>query len=252
MNDMIVEFWNKHAKGYGDSIRSSLSGDDVKMWRNFIFKWIDSSEELNILDIGTGPGFFPAILTDVNRHVTGIDLSGEMVKQARENLKLQGVEAEILNMDCHKTEFEDDTFDVLICRNLVWTLSDPMGAYREWRRILKPKGRLLIFDGSWYAHHYFDDAREEFERKSKELFNRTGMYAYNYGDIDTDPEDYEMRINLFLSDKKRPEWDCDFLKSIGFQIFDVKNNYLEEIMKPVEMERSTDISPVFFICALNS
>ncbi len=44
-------------------------------------------------------------------------------------------------------EFPDETFDLVISRNLIWNLDDPKAAYREWLRVLKPERKLMIFDG---------------------------------------------------------------------------------------------------------
>ena len=51
-------------------------------------------------------------------------------------------------MDAQKLDFEDNTFDVVISRNLTWNLEHPDVAYREWVRVLKVGGRLLNFDAT--------------------------------------------------------------------------------------------------------
>lgn len=38
---------------------------------------------------------------------------------------------------------------MVVSRNLVWTLPSPETAVREWRRVLKPGGRIIISDGFW-------------------------------------------------------------------------------------------------------
>ena len=43
----------------------------------------------------------------------------------------------------------DETYDAVICRHLVWTLTEPEQALADWFRVLKPGGRLLVFDGDW-------------------------------------------------------------------------------------------------------
>lgn len=43
----------------------------------------------------------------------------------------------------------DETYDAVICRHLVWTLTKPEQARADWFRVLKPGGKLLVFDGDW-------------------------------------------------------------------------------------------------------
>ncbi len=40
--------------------------------------------------------------------------------------------------DAEHLPFEANTFDVVVSRNLVWTLPAPETAMREWHRVLKP------------------------------------------------------------------------------------------------------------------
>lgn len=246
---MIKEHWNNCAENYGELIRDSLSGADVENWKKFIFNDIDEKRELNILDIGTGPGFFPIILSSENRKVIGIDLSDKMLEQAKKNLMFNNVDAELIQMDCQKTSFKDNSFDLIICRNLTWTLPEPLKAYEEWHRILKKGGKLMIFDGSWYIHHYDAKAMNDFQKKEEELQRKYGIKAHNYGDKELYPEDYKLMKSLYLSDKLRPDWDSVSLNDIGFNVIKIQNNYLYEIMSKEEIEKMDSISPVFYILA---
>ena len=51
--------------------------------------------------------------------------------------------------DAEHTMLPDAGFDAIVCRHLVWTLTEPDAALREWHRLLKPGGKLLVFDGDW-------------------------------------------------------------------------------------------------------
>ena len=44
-----------------------------------------AKEELKILDIGTGPGFFPVILAEAGYQVTAVDYTQEMLDTAKKN-----------------------------------------------------------------------------------------------------------------------------------------------------------------------
>ena len=49
-------------------------------------------------------------------------------------------------MDAENPDFPDGTFDVIVSRNLTWTLPDAEHAYQEWFRVLKPGGHLVILE----------------------------------------------------------------------------------------------------------
>ena len=70
-------------------------------------------------------------------------------------------------MDAQKLDFEDNTFDVVISRNLTWNLEHPDVAYREWVRVLKAGGRLLNFDANWYGYLYEEEQRKAYENAGK-------------------------------------------------------------------------------------
>lgn len=55
-------------------------------------------------------------------------------------------------MDAQNLQYEDESFDVVLSRNLSWTLPDPEQAYRVWHRVLHTGGILLNFDANYGDH----------------------------------------------------------------------------------------------------
>ena len=95
--------------------------------------------------------------------MTGIDITENMIHEAKENVKAAGLSADLMTMDCHNLNFPDETFDMVICRNITWTLDDPQKAYKEWLRVLKKGGRLLVSDACWYLHLYDEEKKKIYE-----------------------------------------------------------------------------------------
>lgn len=247
---MIKDYWTKASSNYSDLIDEELQKSYKNKWMDFILDEIKDLEgPLEILDIGTGPGFFPLILSSQDRHLTGIDLTESMIEEAQKKLQSFHVDADLLVMDCQETSFPDQKFDCIICRNLVWTLPDPEKAYKEWFRILKPGGRLLIFDGSWYIHHFDPSAKEKYQTLKDYVKKTYGLDVYDYGDKEKNPDDYELMKTTFLSDKFRPEWDEKTLSSMGFTVDKILEDYLDLLVGKEERLARGDISPVFFIKA---
>ena len=118
------------------------------------------------------------ILSEAGYTVTAVDYTEEMLEKAKENLgkyTKYGLERVTLQrMDAQNLEFADETFDVVISRNLTWNLEKPEQAYQEWMRVLKPGGVLLNFDANWYGYLYDEEKKEAYESDRKKVEEQQG------------------------------------------------------------------------------
>ena len=80
-------------------------------------------------------------------------------------------------MDAENLYFADNTFDVVISRNLTWTLPNPQKAYSEWYRVLKPQGILLNFDADYGNEQFYQTKIENLPFKSCSSPSKTNTYA---------------------------------------------------------------------------
>jgi ubiquinone/menaquinone biosynthesis C-methylase UbiE len=80
--------------------------------------------------------------------VTGVDFAEPMLSRARAKHAGRPFQARLADVEDLRLE-ADGSHDAVITRHLVWTLVDPHAAFAEWRRVLKPGGRLLVVDGDW-------------------------------------------------------------------------------------------------------
>ncbi len=205
--DDIRGYWTMRAEGYSESVTDSIDSGRSDHWLHIIREQLEPGRSLRVLDIGTGPGFFPIVLGREGHDVTGIDCCDGMLDQARENCSRYGVDARLERMDAQHLDFDDGEFDLVISRNVVWNLEDPLDAYREWLRVLKDGGKLMVFDGNHYLYLYDREFREA------------------GGDRDDHPsvDGVDVRImrdialDLPLSRMRRPQWDLDNLIELGVQ-----------------------------------
>ena len=133
-----------------------------ELWLTEITKYLPQ-KPCKILDVGTGTGFFANLLAQYHHEVEGIDLTASMIEQAKQSLtKLQQHDYKInfQVMDAENLYFADNTFDVVISRNLTWTLPNPQKAYSEWYRVLKPQGILLNFDADYGNEQFYQSKIE--------------------------------------------------------------------------------------------
>ena len=72
-----------------------------------------------------------------------------MLERARAKAAARGRRMRFYLGDAENTMEPDASYDVITNRHLVWTLVDPLAAFREWHRLLKPGGKLLVVDGDF-------------------------------------------------------------------------------------------------------
>lgn len=101
-----------------------------------------------LLEIGFGPGF---AIQEISRYLTtgmiaGVDFSQTMVSAAKRR-NAQAVNAgrvDVRYSDVTQLPFSDDTFDKAFSINSIYFWLDPLAAFTELRRVLKPSGLLVI------------------------------------------------------------------------------------------------------------
>jgi ubiquinone/menaquinone biosynthesis C-methylase UbiE len=130
----IKKYWNWRSK----SFLTDRSVTIAKQWESILKELVSGAPGRLAIDIGTGRGHFAVYLARLGFSVTGIDLSENMISYARQNAALHNLDIDFKTGDAEELEFEDNTFDVVVSRNLLWTLPSPDKALKEWRRVLKP------------------------------------------------------------------------------------------------------------------
>lgn len=102
-----------------------------------------------VLDAGCGVGGAAIYLArNYSTRVTGITLSSLQVETARQNAKKHNVNhgTKFIEGDFTKTSFEDQSFDVIWACESSSSAVDKGQMLREWFRLLKPGGRIILLD----------------------------------------------------------------------------------------------------------
>src|SRR5262245_18946764 len=96
----------------------------------------------HVLEIGTTPDQFTAILCHAGYEVAGVDLFPE---QRAELWRALGVEVRFCNLDEQPLPYEAGLFDAVVFSEVIEHLAgSPLPAVREMARVLRPGGRLVI------------------------------------------------------------------------------------------------------------
>jgi|688.fasta_scaffold242711_2 SAM-dependent methyltransferase len=104
----------------------------------FTLKNITSDQ--SVLEVGTGLGVLSGMLTKHAAHYAGVEIDSEACQQAR----LRVGEPELIKQaDAQELPFEDSSFNVVVCLEVLEHLRDYRRALSEMRRVLKPTGKLI-------------------------------------------------------------------------------------------------------------
>jgi arsenite methyltransferase len=103
-----------------------------------------------VLDLGSGAGtdsLVAAQMVAPDGHVTGIDMTPEMLGRARAAAgELAAANVEFVQGEVESLPFEDESFDVVISNGVIDLVPDKDAVFSEIQRVLKPGGRLQVAD----------------------------------------------------------------------------------------------------------
>jgi SAM-dependent methyltransferase len=141
---------------YGD-IRREAFGEDIGQtgWltaeeQDIFISWLNLAKSSQLLDLGCGSGKPTLrIAQKTGCHVSGVDLHSEAIASAKANARELGFEGRMKFYQGNVAErlsFTAQSFDAVTCIDAINHLPDRPRVLEEWRRVLKPGGRLLFTD----------------------------------------------------------------------------------------------------------
>lgn len=231
--ERIAGYWSKRSDSFQAQRRAELHSSMADRWLLEIQKYLPQ-RKLKILDVGCGSGFFTILLGKQGHEVLGTDLTPDMIEKSRELAKEVGVDCKFEIMDAENLDFPDETFDVVISRNLTWTLPDAGHAYEEWCRVLKKGGILLNFDANYGSSNFADTSH----LPENHTHNQVGM--------DMMQECEEIKRQLPISSYIRPAWDIETLGNLGILELSLDLGVGKRIY--IEKDEFYNPVPIFTLC----
>ncbi len=99
----------------------------------------------DLLDIGCGRGQILKLLASRANRAVGVDIDSDATRLARAALMLAGLpNCSLRSGDMYRLPFADAEFDTIILDDVIADARHPVRALTEARRVLKPKGRLVV------------------------------------------------------------------------------------------------------------
>src|SRR5438034_2481069 len=103
-----------------------------------------------VLDLGSGAGtdsLVAAQMVGEQGHVSGIDMTPEMLAKARAAAEQMGARnVEFVEGEAERLPFANESFDVVISNGVIDLIPDKDAVFSELHRVLVPGGRMQIAD----------------------------------------------------------------------------------------------------------
>jgi ubiquinone/menaquinone biosynthesis C-methylase UbiE len=150
LKEDIRDYWSRRSQTFDLAFGHRIpQGPEFDAWAAAIRERL-GPEPRRVLELACGTGEVTRLLLSLGHEVTTLDFSEAMLDVARK--KHAGAKKlRFLLADAENPMEPDESYDAIICRHLVWTLTTPEQAFAEWYRMLRPDGMLLFFDGDWAA-----------------------------------------------------------------------------------------------------
>lgn len=131
-----------------ERLKTQASMGWEKEYRNM--QWFGLRDGMQILEIGSGPGFYTEQLINniVNSEVTALEIDASLLEEARSRLSriTTSNQLRFVNASVYDTGLPSETYDFAIARLVFLHLHRPADAAEEIFRVLKPGGKLVIID----------------------------------------------------------------------------------------------------------
>jgi len=133
---------------YGEDIgqNSWLTADEHRQF----FAWLGLQSGTQVLEIASGsggPALFMARSTGAS--VVGVDINEHGIANGNAMAQAQGLAGQVRLQHVDASQplpFAEHSFDALICIDSINHLQNRSAVLQDWRRVLRPHGRLLFTD----------------------------------------------------------------------------------------------------------
>ncbi|HTX33280.1 MAG TPA: class I SAM-dependent methyltransferase [Solirubrobacteraceae bacterium] len=131
MRDYYEELWQR--------LPAELEPPDWELRRDFLLGEVRPGER--VLDLGSGSGVFTAALAEAGARPVGAEVAEAAVSRA--GTQHPSLDFVLVPID-GPLPFQDNTFDLVWSSEVIEHLADTAGWLSEVRRVLAPRGRLLL------------------------------------------------------------------------------------------------------------
>lgn len=141
----MIHRWNKFVYKIWSPFYDKIFNSGVFVrTRKQVFKDVSFQKGEKILVVGVGTGADLELIYHPDLQITAIDFIPEMLEKAKG--KCPNSQIQFIEMDAENLEFAHSTFDTIIASLIIAVVPDANKCLSEMTRVLKPNGRIIIFD----------------------------------------------------------------------------------------------------------
>lgn len=146
MSEQLARAWDDEAPTFDQSADHGLRDPDVRSaWAGLLARVLPDRPS-RLADLGCGTGSLALLAAELGHDVDGVDFSEQMLAIARSKSRRRaGVRFSA--GDAAAPPLTAGTFDVVLCRHVLWALPDPEVALRAWAKLLRSGGRMVLIEG---------------------------------------------------------------------------------------------------------
>lgn len=148
--EQVAQMFDNISENYDGLNRVISFGIDVK-WRKKVVAIVGEGNPKQILDIATGTGDLAIMMASLNpEKIVGLDISAGMLEVGKQKIAKANLsdKIEMIVGDSENMPFDDNTFDAITVSFGVRNFANLDKGLQEIRRVLKPKGKLVILETS--------------------------------------------------------------------------------------------------------
>jgi demethylmenaquinone methyltransferase/2-methoxy-6-polyprenyl-1,4-benzoquinol methylase len=147
-NAFAVKLFRRLPRRY-DVLAEVLSFGQNRRWRAELVKHVIAGDPHQVLDVATGTaGVAMAMARQSNAHITGVDVSEDMLEIGRRRVLEAGLDGRV-ELDLARAEelpFADGGFEAISFTYVLRYVSDPAATIAELSRTLRPGGVMAGLD----------------------------------------------------------------------------------------------------------
>jgi SAM-dependent methyltransferase len=139
------------AEQYGDAERLRIRletharySENRGHFFDFLLSHLEARPDLVLLDVGCGHGAQHLRLRQQRMRIVGLDRSPGMLAEARAQAREAALDVRLCRGDAERIPLRDASVQRVMANHMLYHVPDPRAALREMRRVLAPRGRIVL------------------------------------------------------------------------------------------------------------